>query len=451
MIFEGLSERLQATFKKLRGHGKLTEKEVNEAMRDVRMALLEADVNFKVVKDFINKVKERAVGQNILDTLTPAQAVIKIVDEELTALMGGTQSRLNISPTPPTVIMMVGLQGAGKTTTAGKLALSLKKQRKRPLLVADDIYRPAAVKQLQVLGEQLDVPVFSMESGTDAVTIAGAAVPYANAHAADVIIIDTAGRLHVNEELMQELKAIKGEVRPHEILLVVDAMTGQDAVNVAASFNEDLGLDGVVLTKMDGDARGGAALSVKAVTGCPIKFVGMGEKLEALEPFHPDRMASRILGMGDVLSLIEKAQTVYDLEEAKKMEKKFRKDEFTLDDFLSQLQQVRKMGSFEQILGMLPGMGNIKKQLEGVNVDLNGKEIKHVEAIIRSMTPKERADVNLLNGSRRKRIAMGSGTRVQEVNKVLKQFAEMRKMMKKMTKLQSGPMGLGRFKLPFLH
>lgn len=451
MIFEGLSERLQATFKKLRGHGKLTEKEVNEAMRDVRMALLEADVNFKVVKDFINKVKERAVGQNILDTLTPAQAVIKIVDEELTALMGGTQSRLNISPTPPTVIMMVGLQGAGKTTTAGKLALSLKKQGKRPLLVADDIYRPAAVKQLQVLGEQLDVPVFSMELGTDAVTIAGAAVPYANAHAADVIIIDTAGRLHVNEELMQELKAIKGEVRPHEILLVVDAMTGQDAVNVAASFNEDLGLDGVVLTKMDGDARGGAALSVKAVTGCPIKFVGMGEKLEALEPFHPDRMASRILGMGDVLSLIEKAQTVYDLEEAKKMEKKFRKDEFTLDDFLSQLQQVRKMGSFEQILGMLPGMGNIKKQLEGVNVDLNGKEIKHVEAIIRSMTPKERADVNLLNGSRRKRIAMGSGTRVQEVNKVLKQFAEMRKMMKKMTKLQSGPMGLGRFKLPFLH
>lgn len=451
MIFEGLSERLQATFKKLRGHGKLTEKEVNEAMRDVRMALLEADVNFKVVKDFINKVKERAVGQNILDTLTPAQAVIKIVDEELTALMGGTQSRLNISPTPPTVIMMVGLQGAGKTTTVGKLALSLKKQGKRPLLVADDIYRPAAVKQLQVLGEQLDVPVFSMELGTDAVTIAGAAVPYANAHAADVIIIDTAGRLHVNEELMQELKAIKGEVRPHEILLVVDAMTGQDAVNVAASFNEDLGLDGVVLTKMDGDARGGAALSVKAVTGCPIKFVGMGEKLEALEPFHPDRMASRILGMGDVLSLIEKAQTVYDLEEAKKMEKKFRKDEFTLDDFLSQLQQVRKMGSFEQILGMLPGMGNIKKQLEGVNVDLNGKEIKHVEAIIRSMTPKERADVNLLNGSRRKRIAMGSGTRVQEVNKVLKQFAEMRKMMKKMTKLQSGPMGLGRFKLPFLH
>ena len=347
--------------------------------------------------------------------------------------------------------MMVGLQGAGKTTTAGKLALNLKKQGKHPLLVADDIYRPAAVKQLQVLGEQLDVPVFSMEPGTDAVTIARAAVPYASTHAADVIIIDTAGRLHINEELMAELKAIKGEVHPHEILLVVDAMTGQDAVNVAASFNDDLGLDGVILTKMDGDARGGAALSVKAVTGCPIKFVGMGEKLEALEPFHPDRMASRILGMGDVLSLIEKAQTVYDLEEAKKMEKKLRKDEFTLDDFLVQLQQVRKMGSFEQILGMLPGMGNIKKQLEGVDVDLNGKEIKHVEAIIRSMTPKERADITLLNGSRRKRIAMGSGTRVQEVNKVLKQFAEMRKMMKKMNKMQSSPMGLGRLKLPFLH
>lgn len=451
MIFEGLSDRLQATFKKLRGHGKLTEEDVNEAMRDVRMALLEADVNFKVVKDFVNKVKARAVGQNILDTLTPAQAVIKIVDEELTALMGGTQSRLNMSPNPPTVIMMVGLQGAGKTTTAGKLALSLKKQGKHPLLVADDIYRPAAVKQLQVLGEQLDVPVFAMEPGTDAVTIARAAVPYANGHAADVIIIDTAGRLHINEALMAELKAIKGEVHPHEILLVVDAMTGQDAVNVAASFNDDLGLDGVVLTKMDGDARGGAALSVKAVTGCPVKFVGMGEKLEALEPFHPDRMASRILGMGDVLSLIEKAQTVYDLEEAKKMEKKFRRDEFTLDDFLSQLQQVRKMGSFEQILGMLPGMGNIKKQLEGVDVDLNGKEIKHVEAIIRAMTPKERADITLLNGSRRKRIAMGSGTRVQEVNKVLKQFAEMRKMMKKMKKMQNSPMGLGRFKLPFMH
>lgn len=451
MIFEGLSERLQETFKKLRGHGKLTEDDVNEAMRDVRMALLEADVNFKVVKDFVKKVKERAVGQDILETLTPAQVVIKIVNEELTALMGGTQSKLNISSVPPTIIMMVGLQGAGKTTTAGKLALSLRKQGKHPLMVADDIYRPAAVKQLQVLGEQLDVPVFAMEPGTDAVTIAKSAIPYANSHAADVIIIDTAGRLHINEELMQELKSIKAEVQPNEILLVVDAMTGQDAVNVAESFNGSLGLDGIVMTKMDGDARGGAALSVKAVTGCPIKYVGMGEKLEALEPFYPDRMASRILGMGDVLSLIEKAQDVYDVETAQKMEKKFRKDEFTLDDFLDQLQQVRKMGSFEQILGMLPGMGNIKKQLEGVDVDFNGKEIRHVEAIIRAMTPQERADITLINGSRRKRIALGSGTRVQDVNKVVKQFAEMKKMMKKMKKMQNNPKGLGRFKLPFMH
>ena len=451
MIFEGLADRLQETFKKLRGHGKLTEDDVNEAMREVRMALLEADVNFKVVKDFVKRVKERAIGQDVLGTLTPAQVVIKIVNEELTELMGGTQSRINISSNPPTVIMMVGLQGAGKTTTAGKLGLSLKKQGKHPLLVAADIYRPAAVKQLQVIGGQLDIPVFAMEPGTDAVTIAKSAIPYANSHAADVVIIDTAGRLHINEELMQELKSIKAEVKPHEILVVVDAMTGQDAVNVAESFNGDLGLDGVVLTKLDGDARGGAALSVKAVTGCPIKFVGMGEKLEALEPFYPDRMASRILGMGDVLSLIEKAQSVYDIEEAKKMEKKFRKDEFTLDDFLSQLQQVRKMGSFEQILGMLPGMGNIKKQLEGVDVDFNGKEIKHVEAIIRSMTPAERGDITLINGSRRKRIALGSGTRVQDVNKVIKQFADMKKMMKKMKKMQGGHKGFGGFKMPFMH
>lgn len=451
MIFEGLADRLQATFKKLRGHGRLTEDDVNAAMREVRMALLEADVNFKVVKDFVKRVQERAIGQDILATLTPAQVVIKIVNEELTSLMGGSQSRLNISSNPPTIIMMVGLQGAGKTTTAGKLGLALKKQGKHPLLVAADIYRPAAVKQLQVIGGQLDIPVYAMEPGTDAVTIAKTAVPYAAAHAADVVIIDTAGRLHINEELMQELKSIKAEVKPHEILLVVDAMTGQDAVNVAESFNGDLGLDGVVLTKLDGDARGGAALSVKAVTGCPIKFVGMGEKLEALEPFYPDRMASRILGMGDVLSLIEKAQDVYDLEEAKKMEKKFRKDEFTLDDFLSQLQQVRKMGSFEQILGMLPGMGNLKKQLDGVDVDFNGKEIKHVEAIIRSMTSAERADITLINGSRRKRIALGSGTRVQDVNKVIKQFADMKKMMKKMQKMRGGHKGLGGFKMPFMH
>ena len=426
MIFEGLADRLQETFKKLRSHGKLTEEDVNEAMRDVRMALLEADVNFKVVKDFVKRVKERAVGQEVLDTLTPAQAVISIVNEELTELMGGEQSKINISPQPPTIVMMVGLQGSGKTTTAGKLARLLKKQGKHPLLVADDIYRPAAVKQLQVLGEQLGIPVFSMEPDTDAVTIAKSALPYAASHALDVVLIDTAGRLHINEELMQELRSVKAEVSPHEILLVVDAMTGQDAVNVAESFHKELGVDGVALTKMDGDARGGAAL----------------------EPFYPDRMASRILGMGDVLSLIEKAQSVYDAEEAKKIEKKLRKNEFTLDDFLDQLQQIRKMGSFGDILGMLPGMGNVKKQLEGVDVDLNGKEIRHVEAIIRSMTPAERADISIVNGSRRKRIAMGSGTRVQDVNKVLKQFAEMRKMMKKMKKLQGK--GLSRFRLPFL-
>ena len=325
MIFESLADRLQQTFKKLRGHGKLTEDDVNEAMREVRMALLEADVNFRVVKDFIKKVKERAVGQDVLDTLTPAQVVVKIVDEELTELMGGTQSRLNISSAPPTIILMAGLQGAGKTTSAGKLGLFLKKQGKKPLLVAADIYRPAAVKQLEVLGGQLGIPVFAMAQGTDAVTIAKSAVDHARSHLNDVVIVDTAGRLHIDEDLMQELKDIKANVKPHEILLVVDAMTGQDAVNVAESFHAGLGLDGVVLTKLDGDARGGAALSVKAVTGCPIKFVGMGEKLEALEPFHPDRMASRILGMGDVLSLIEKAQATFDAEEAKKMEKKLRK------------------------------------------------------------------------------------------------------------------------------
>lgn len=451
MIFEGLADRLQETFKKLRGHGKLTESDVNDAMREVRMALLEADVNFKVVKNFVAKVKERAIGQEVLETLSPAQVVIKIVNEELTALMGGTQSRITISSKPPTVIMMVGLQGAGKTTSAGKLGLSMKKQGKRPLLVAADIYRPAAVKQLQVLGEQLDIPVFSMDAGTDAVTIAQKSMEYANSHANDIVIIDTAGRLHINEELMQELKSIKKEVRPHEILLVVDAMTGQDAVNVAESFNGDLGLDGVILTKLDGDARGGAALSVKAVTGCPIKFVGMGEKLEALEPFYPDRMASRILGMGDVLSLIEKAQSTFDADEAKKLEKKMRKDEFTLDDFLSQMQQVRKLGSFEQILGMIPGMGNIKKKLGDVDLDLNGKEIKHIEAIIYAMTPKERRDVAIINGSRRKRIALGSGTRVQDVNKLIKQFSEAKKMMKKMRGLAGkGNMGMGGFKMPFM-
>lgn len=453
MIFENLADRLQETFKKLRGHGKLTADDVNATMREIRIALLEADVNFKVVKDFIKKIKERAVGQEVLESLTPAQAVIKIVNEELTALMGQTQSHINISPKAPTIIMMVGLQGAGKTTSAGKLGLMFKKQGKHPLMVAPDIYRPAAIKQLQVLGQQIDIPVFAKENCKDAVLIANEAIDYAKSHANDIVIIDTAGRLHIDENLMQELKSIKEDVTPHEILLVVDAMTGQDAVNVAESFNNDLGLDGVVLTKMDGDARGGAALSVKAVTGCPIKFVGAGEKLEALEPFYPDRMASRILGMGDVLTLIEKAQTAFDAEEAKKMEKAFRKNEFTLDDFLSQLNQVRKLGSFENILGMIPGMGGLKKKLGDVDIDMNGKEIKHIEAIIRAMTPEEKSNTKIINGSRRKRIAMGSGTKVQEVNKLLKQFDEMKKMMKKMSNMKQlnkkGKKGKGGFKLPF--
>ena len=436
MIFESLSDRLQQTFKKLRGHGKLTEDDVDEAMREVRMALLEADVNFKVVKNFVKTVKERAIGQEVLETLTPAQVVIKIVDEELTALMGGTQSRINMSPQPPTIIMMAGLQGAGKTTSVGKLGLALKKQGKRPLLVADDIYRPAAITQLEVIGKQLGLPVFKKEGCKDAVEIANEAVAYSQSHVNDVVIIDTAGRLQIDEKLMQELRDIKGAVHPHEILLVVDAMTGQESVNVAKSFNETLGLDGVVMTKLDGDARGGAALSIKAVTGVPIKFVGLGEKLEPLEPFHPDRMASRILGMGDVLSLVEKAQQTFDAEEAQKMAKKLRKDEFTLDDFLSQMQQVKKLGSLENILGMIPGMGGLKKQLEGQDIDLNGKEMRQIEAIIHSMTPKERADISIINGSRRKRIAQGSGTRVQDVNKLLKQFGEMKKMMKKMKKMK---------------
>lgn len=451
MIFGNLADRLQETFKKLRGHGKLTPDDVNATMREIRIALLEADVNFKVVKEFVKKIKERAVGQEVLESLTPAQAVIKIVNEELTALMGQTQAHINISPKPPTIIMMVGLQGAGKTTSAGKLALMFKKQGKHPVMVAADIYRPAAIKQLQVLGKQIDIPVYAEEESKDAVAIAQHGVDYAKSHANDIVIIDTAGRLHVDEKLMQELKSIKQDVKPHEILLVVDAMTGQDAVNVAESFNNDLGLDGVVLTKMDGDARGGAALSVKAVTGCPIKFVGAGEKLEALEPFYPDRMASRILGMGDVLTLIEKAQSTFDADEAKKMEKALRKNEFTLDDFLSQLNQVRKLGSFENILGMIPGMGGLKKKLGDVDIDMNGKEIKHIEAIIRAMTPAEKRNTKIINGSRRKRIAMGSGTRVQEVNKLLKQFDDMKRMMKKMSNMKQGKKGKkgkGGFKLP---
>lgn len=448
MVFEGLAEKLQATFKRLRGKGKLTEADVTEAMREVRLALLEADVNFKVVKDFVAKVKERSVGREVLESLTPGQQVIKIVNEEMTQLMGGTQSRLNIAAKPPTVVMLVGLQGAGKTTTVGKLANLLRRQGRRPLLVAADIYRPAAIKQLQVLGGQLELPVFTMGDKQNPVAIARGALEYAQTQGRDVVLIDTAGRLHINEELMTELQEVKAAVRPHEILLVVDAMTGQDAVNVAQSFNEQLGLDGVVLTKLDGDTRGGAALSVKAVTGCPIKFAGMGEKLDALEPFHPDRMASRILGMGDVLSLIEKAQENFDLERAKELEKKLRKQEFTLEDFLDQLQQVKSMGPIDQILGMIPGLGGMK-QLKGLQKDINPKEFTRLEAIIKSMTPEERRNPLVINGSRRKRIAVGSGTRVQDVNRLLKQFEETRKLMKQMTDMKAGK-GKGGFKFPFM-
>lgn len=452
MIFENLADRLQETFKKLKGHGKISPQVVDETMREIKIALLEADVNFKVVKDFIKNIKERATGQNVIESLTPAQAVIKIVNEELTNLMGQTKSGIAISPKPPTIIMMVGLQGAGKTTSAGKLALNFKKDGKNPVLVAADVYRPAAIKQLQVLGKQINVPVFSIDNEKNATKIAKEGLDYALSHANDIVIIDTAGRLHVDEVLMDELKNIKSAINPHEILLVVDAMTGQDVVNVAESFNGALGIDGVVLTKMDGDARGGAALSVKAVTGCPIKFVGSGEKLEALEVFHPDRMASRILGMGDMLSLIEKAQENFDQNEAKKMEKAIRRNEFTFDDFLKQISQIKKLGSIDNIMGMIPGLAGMRKKIGNLSdLELDGKEIKHIEAIIRAMTPKERLNSKIINGSRRKRIAKGSGTSIQEVNRLLKQFEEMKKMMKKMANMQNpNKKGKkGKFKFPF--
>ena len=447
MAFEGLADRLQNAIKKIRGSQKVTEDDLKETLREVRMALLEADVNFKVVKDFVARIKERAMGQEVLASLTPGQFIIKIVNEELTDLLGGTQSKLMVASKPPTVIMLVGLQGAGKTTTAGKLANHLRKDGKKPLLVAGDVYRPAAIKQLQVLGEQLNIPVFSLGDQVSPVEIAKQSMSKAFSLACDTVIIDTAGRLHINEELMGELKDIKKTVKPHEILLVVDAMTGQDAVTVAESFNSDLGIDGLIVTKLDGDARGGAVLSVKAVTGRPVKFVGMGEKLDALEPFHPDRMASRILGMGDVLSLIEKAQAVFDAEDAAKLEKKMRNEEFTLEQFLEQMQQVKKLGSLESILGMLPGMGNISQKLKDANVD--EKELDRVEAIIRSMTLAERRNPNIINGSRRKRIANGSGTRVQDVNKLLKNFEQSKKMMKKLKGMNKFATK-GGFKLPFM-
>lgn len=444
MAFEGLASRLQDTLKKLRGSGKLSEKDVKEAMREVKLALLEADVNFKVVKDFISRVTERAVGQEVMESLTPGQQVIKIVNDELTQLMGSTQSRIVFSPKPPTVIMMVGLQGAGKTTTCGKLALNLKKQGKNPLLVACDIYRPAAIKQLRVVGEQVGVDVFTLGDKTKPVDICKAAIETANKSGNDVLIIDTAGRLHINEELMNELFDIKENIKPTEILLVVDSMTGQDAVNVAQSFNEKLGLDGIILTKLDGDTRGGAALSIKAVTGKPIKYVGMGEKMSDLEPFYPDRMASRILGMGDVLSLIEKAQSAIDEKKAKELEKKIRSQQFTFEDFLDQLQQMKKMGPLSQLMEMIPGINTSK--LKGLVID--DREIVKVEAIINSMTKKERLDPSILNGSRRRRIALGSGTTIQDVNKVIKNFEQMRKMMKQFADMEKD-IKKGKRKLPF--
>lgn len=446
MLFEGLSGKLQEAMKKLRGKGRVTEKDVKEMMREIKLALLEADVNFKVVKDFIGKVSERAVGQEVLESLTPGQQVIKIVHEELINLMGSANSKVTFSSKPPTMYMMVGLQGSGKTTTSGKLANLLRKQGKKPLLVACDVYRPAAIKQLQVVGSQLGIEVFSMGDKTNPVDIAKAAVEYAKSRQYDLVIIDTAGRLHINEELMEELQNIKEAVRPQEILLVVDSMTGQDAVNVAESFNEKLGVDGIILTKLDGDTRGGAALSVKAVTGKPIKFIGMGEKLNDIEPFFPDRMASRILGMGDVLSLIEKAQEAFDEKKALELEKKMRTQQFTLEDFLEQMQQIKKMGPLNQLLAMIPGFNaNVMKDIE-----LDEKKMARVEAIIKSMTKEERNNPSIINGSRRKRIAAGSGTTVQEVNKLLKEFEEMKKMMKMMTEMgKRGKKGLKKFRMPF--
>ncbi len=448
MAFEGLADRLQGTLQKIRGKGKVTEADVKEMMREVRLALLEADVNFKVVKDFIKRVNERAIGQEVLKSLTPGQQVIKVVKEELTELMGGEQSKIAVSNRPPTVILMVGLQGAGKTTTTGKLAnLLRKKYNRKPMLVAADIYRPAAIKQLETLGKQLNFPVFSLGDQVSPVEIAKQGVAKAKEEHCDYVLVDTAGRLHIDENLMGELADIKDAVKPDEIFLVVDAMTGQDAVNVAKSFNDQLDITGVILTKLDGDTRGGAALSIRSVAEKPIKFVGMGEKMDALEPFHPERMASRILGMGDVLTLIEKAQTDVDEAKARELEKKMRTATFTFDDFLEQLSQVKKMGPLDDILKMLPGANKIKGMN---NLSIDDKQIAHVEAIIQSMTQKEKEQPEIINASRRKRIARGSGRPIQEVNRLLKQFEEMKKMMKQMAGMQQKGKKKGGFKLPFM-
>ncbi len=427
MAFEGLSAKLQEVTRKLRGKARITESDLKEMLREVKLALLEADVNYAIVKEFINTIQEKALGQDVLKSLTPGQQVIKIVKDELVELLGGTESKINFTPNPPTVIMLVGLQGSGKTTTAGKLANLLRKQGKKPLLVACDVYRPAAIKQLQVVGGQLNIPVYANENSKDVVKIARQAIDVAVSKLNDVVILDTAGRLHIDEELMTELKNVKANVKPHEILLVVDAMTGQDAVNVAKSFNEALGIDGVVLTKLDGDTRGGAALSVKKITGRPIKFAATGEKLSDIEVFYPERMASRILGMGDVLSIIEKAEEAIDIEEAEKLEKQLKKKkDLDLDDYLTQLRQIKKMGSFSSLLKMIPGMNQLK------DVKVDDKEFVRIEAMISSMTKEERRNPKLLNGNRRIRIAKGSGTSVQEINKFMKSFEMTQKMMRQM-------------------
>ncbi|MBQ8431920.1 MAG: signal recognition particle protein [Clostridia bacterium] len=447
-MFESLGEKLNNAFKKFRNKGKLTEADVKAGMREIKLALLEADVNFKVVRDFIKIVSERAVGAEVLESLLPAQQVIKIVNEELTRLMGGSQAKLTIASQPPTVIMMVGLQGAGKTTHAGKLAGLYKKQGKKPLLVACDVYRPAAIKQLQIVGEKLDIPVFTLGDKISPVQIAKEGIKFANQKGYDMVFIDTAGRLQIDEVLMEELKNIKAEVNPTEILLTVDSMIGQESVNVAQTFNDLLDITGVILTKLDGDTRGGAALSIRYVTGKPIKFVGTGEKLDTIEPFHPDRMASRILGMGDVLTLIDKAQAAYDEKQAAALEQKMRQQTFTLDDYLEQLAQLKSMGNLDQIMGMMPGVkpGALK------DAKIDEKVLARTEAIIHSMTRKEREKPEIINASRKKRIAAGSGTSVEEVNKLLKQFDQMLKMMKQFTdmgKSRHGKKMLGRMKMPF--
>ena len=448
MAFDGLGDKLQDIFKRMKGQGKISEKDLKAVMREVKVALLEADVNYKVVKQFVDNVNSRAVGEEVMESLTPGQQVVKIVHDELTQLLGGTQSKLTISPKPPTVIMMVGLQGSGKTTTSGKLGRLLKKQGKRPLLTACDVYRPAAIKQLQVLGEQLDIPVFTLGDKISPVDIAKAAIEHAKSHGNDIVILDTAGRLHIDEVLMEELKNVKEVAQPTEILLVVDSMVGQDAVNVADSFNELLDITGVVLTKLDGDTRGGAALSIKTITGKPIKFAGMGEKLDALEPFHPDRMASRILGMGDVMTLIEKAQETVDQKKAEEMSKKLLKAEFTLEDYLDQMEQLQNMGNINSMLEMMPGMS--KNKLKDIQID--EKDMARTKAIILSMTPAERRNPKIINGSRRKRIAAGSGMKVQDVNRLLKQYEQSQALMKQFGGMASGKKGKkggGKFKLPF--